>query len=124
MNVNKVIKELGKKYPGKYIIKNDESSPTEIICEIEPTNKHDEWSLSVAVIDKSIPHYHRVTTEKYKVLKGQLRLVKNGKEYLLKEGDVITIEPNTKHYAIGDETWITTLSKPGWKSQDHIIDQR
>lgn len=121
MNVNKVIKQLKKEHPSKKIIKNIDNNPTEIICEIEPTEEHLNYSIAIAVIDQSIPHYHKVTIETYEVLKGELILTLNGKNKLLKQGDKITIKPNIVHSAKGNETWVKTHAKPGWIFEDHII---
>lgn len=121
MNVKKVIKQLKKEYPSKKIIKNDENNPTEIICEIDPTEKHSEYGVAIAVIDQSIPHYHKKTTEIYEVLRGELVLILDGKEILLKKGEKATIKPNTIHSAKGKETWIKAYSKPGWVFNDHIL---
>ena len=64
MNAKKVIEVLQKKYPGKKIIKNDGNNPTEILCEVEPSENHPEYSITVSVIDKSIPHSHKKTKER------------------------------------------------------------
>ncbi len=116
MNVERIIRELSEKYPRKKIIKNREENPTEIICEVEP-------GLAVAVIDKSITHYHKKTTEIYEKIKGELTVYKNGKQYKLGEGDKITIEPEEVHYAVGNETWVKALSELPWTPEDHIIKQ-
>ena len=63
MDSKKVIDELKRKYPGKKIIKNGEDNPSEILCEVDPSTNHPEYSLAVAVIDKSLPHSHKKTTE-------------------------------------------------------------
>ena len=85
MNIQKVISELQEKYPGKKIFKNNEDNPTEILCELDPSSDHPEYSNAVAVIDKSAVHYHKKTTETYKVIKGELKLFLNGKMKLLKK---------------------------------------
>lgn len=121
MNKDKIIKELKEKYPGKNIILNPSNNPSEIICEIDPTSKHPEKSVAMAVVDKSKPHYHKKSTEIYKVIKGILTVYKNGKKYILKEKEKITIEPNVIHFAQGDETWFLTYSNPGWTLEDHIV---
>ena len=121
MNGLKVINELKKRYPNKKIIKNDKDNPTEILCETEPSSEHPEHSLVVSVIDKSIPHSHKKTTERYKVVKGKLRVYKNGKEFVLNEGDELKINPGETHWAEGDETWIECYSKPGWTLEDHLF---
>lgn len=121
MNTNKVIAELEKKYPGKTIIKNDEKNPTEILCEIEPTGDHSDYSIAIAVIDKSIPHYHQHTTETYRILEGSLNLYLNEEKKHLKKGESYTIKPGIQHYAEGKETWIEATSHPGWTLNDHIV---
>jgi len=121
MNSQKVIEEFKKKYPGKRIIKNDEKKPTEILCEIDPLADHPEFSLAVSVIDQSIPHLHRKTTERYKVIKGTLRLFINDQEFTLNEGDEMTINLGEIHWAKGNETWIECYSEPGWTIEDHIL---
>ena len=63
MNINKIIAELKKKYPGKEIIFNPSTtlgtSPTEIIVEIEPSKDHPEYGTALAVVGKSQSHFHR-----------------------------------------------------------------
>ena len=121
MNVRRVIGQLEKDYPSKKIIKNNEKNPTEIVCEIDPIEKHPNYSIAVAIVDQSIPHYHKKTTETYEVLKGELTLTLDNKDKLLKKGDKVTIKPNTIHSAKGKETWIKAYSKPGWVHEDHIL---
>ena len=62
MQVKRVVSQLKLKYPGKKIIMNNRNRPTEIVCEIEPTREHLDYSRAIAVIDKSLPHYHQKTT--------------------------------------------------------------
>jgi len=122
--INSQIKQdLQKLYPGKAILenKNANGKVTEILCEIEPTTKHPEYSLAIAVIDSNTPHYHKITTETYEVTKGTLTLFIDGVEHILQKGDTITIKPKQMHYATGNEAWIKVYSKPGWSSDDHIL---
>jgi len=121
MNAEQVIKDLSQKYPGKKIIKNKKENPTEIICEISPAVEHPEKSIAIAVIDKSEPHYHKQATEIYEVIKGELVINKNKKEYKLREGDRLIIYPGEIHSAFGNETWIKVYSEPGWIPKDHIL---
>jgi len=121
MNTEKVINELSLKYPGKKIIKINEENPTEIICEVDPSSEHPEKSIAIAVINRSEPHYHKKSTEIYRIIKGELNLIVDNKEYNLKENDVYTIHPGEIHYAIGSETWVEVISEPGWTLEDHII---
>jgi|SRR5579884_2122840 len=121
MNIQRVIKELKQKYPDKAIIKNPEDNPTEILCEIEPTADHSEYSVAIAVADKSTPHYHKHSIETYEVLRGKLYVFKNGQQFIVQKGDKIIIEPDIVHYVQAHETWFTVYSKPGWTLADHIL---
>jgi len=122
MEVKKIIKKLKRKYPGKTIIenKNDKGFTTEIICEIEPTLNHPKYSIAIAVIDSSTLHYHKKTTEIYKVLRGELTVFKKNKEYKIKRGDELVIKPGEIHSNIGNETWVECISEPGWTVDDYI----
>lgn len=123
MNVKTLIDQLEKQYPGKAIICLPKDNPTEILCEIDPSSLHPDYSVAISVIDKSSAHVHKITVEEYEVLKGSLTLYKDDKKYNLKEGESITIQPNEVHYAIGDETWIKATSHPGWTAGDHLLQE-
>lgn len=118
MNVEKIIEKLKEEYPGKRIVVNNDSNPTEIICEIDSTP---DFSLAIAVIDESIPHFHNNLTETYEVIKGELDLFINGKIHKLKEGEEYIIKPGTIHFAKGNETWIRVTSNPRWNPNDHLF---
>lgn len=119
MNITNVIEELKKKYPGKKILLNNRQNCTEILCEIEPTVAHPGRSVAIAIIDKTIAHYHDTSEETYKVLKGVLSLIVNKEKLVLNEGQSFVIKPGSIHEAKGDETWVQVTSKPGWKQKDH-----
>jgi len=121
MNTSKVIRELEQKYTGKKIVKNQEENPTEILCEVEPTKEHPDHSLAIAVIDKSIPHVHKKTTEVYRIIKGKLKLYVDEKVINLNEEDKYEIEAGRVHWAEGKETWLECYSKPGWTFEDYIL---
>jgi mannose-6-phosphate isomerase-like protein (cupin superfamily) len=120
MDVNKITLQLQSQFPGKTIIKVPERSPGEILCEVDPTSEHPEYSKAIAIIDRSIPHVHYETKETYKVLKGSLVVHISGVEYPLKEGESIVIEPDKIHWAEGKETWVECYSEPGWRIDDHV----
>jgi mannose-6-phosphate isomerase-like protein (cupin superfamily) len=121
MNTQQIIKELQEQYPGKNIVLDPVDNPTEIICEVSPTSEHPENSQAVVVAGRSKPHFHKVSTEVYEAVKGDLIIYKNGVKHILKEGNTITIEPNVIHYVEGNESWFITYSKPGWTLEDHIL---
>lgn len=121
MDVKHVTQQLKTNYPGCQIILNNKEKPTEIVCELVPASTNPHQSIAVAVINKSIPHYHSKTTETYEVFKGNLKLVVDGKEMLMKPGDKYTIHPGSQHHAEGHQTWVKCTSCPGWIIQDHIL---
>lgn len=121
MNTQSVINKLQTLYPGKTIIKNNEKNPTEIICEIEPTAEYRDYSIAIFVIDASIPHFHKKSTEVYEILNGEMEVTLDGKIYKLTRGQSITIKPNQHHFARGNETWARVTSRPGWTREDHYI---
>lgn len=117
MNTKKIINQLKKKYRGGKIIINTPEFPLEIVCELDPiSNTH-----SIAVIDFAMPHYHKINTEIYEVIKGELIVYCNGKTVLLKESERIKIPPFSIHQAVGKETWIHVYANPGWTLEDHIL---
>lgn len=119
MNISKVIKDLEKEYPGKKII-YDKKNPTEVLCEIDPASEHENYSVAIAVIDKTTPHYHKKSAEIYAVLKGDLTLYKNGQPAVIHEGEISIIKPLEVHYAEGDATVVSVYSEPGWNAEDQF----
>lgn len=122
MNVDGIITRLKKKYPGKTIIKNlnRKGEVTEILCEIDPTQDHPEFSEAVAVIDSSIMHFHKKLHETYTIISGKLTVITDASNFILKKGDKITMKPGIVHANIGHETWCHVYSEPGWTLGDHI----
>lgn len=123
MNKRQIVEKLTIEYPGKNIICLPEENPQEIICEVDPTPIHPKYNIAIAVIDKSMPHYHLKVKETYKVLEGELTLVIDDTSHVLKKGESFVVEPGQVHYAIGDSTWIECKSEPGWTAEDHILDK-
>lgn len=121
MDKAKIISELNKIYPGKTVICIPEVDPTEILCEVDPSSLHPGYSAAISVIDKSISHVHKITTEVYEVVRGEMTLYINSVPHLLKQGDKFTILPGEKHWALGKETWLKATSHPGWTPDDHIF---
>lgn len=120
MNARKIKKELAEKYPGATIIALPNDHPKEILCEIDPTTDHPDYSMAISVIEKSIPHYHKVTTEKYEVLSGEVTLFLGDQQIVLKPGSKVTIKPGIIHWARANSGWIKCTSRPGWTPGDHI----
>ena len=116
-----IIEKLQTLYPGKTISGIPEHKPVEIICEIEPSSDHPEYSTAIAVADKSAAHYHLLSTEIYEVLIGTLTVFIDGEPHILEKGEKITIEPGVIHYVIGEEVWFRVHSRPGWSEDDHFL---
>ena len=95
-----------------------------MICETEPASEHPAWSVAIAVIDQSAPHFHRKSVETYEVMEGELLLWVENKKILLKKGETHSILPNQVHWAKGKATSIKATSKPGWVPEDHILVKR
>jgi mannose-6-phosphate isomerase-like protein (cupin superfamily) len=106
--------ELARDYPGAHIKVTKDSA--EIVAEIDPKR-------AVAVIERSLPHFHRNTTEVYHVLRGTLYVGYGGRGYVLGPGESLTIEPGNIHFARGaaGPTWVEVLSNPAWTEEDHLI---
>ena len=121
MTANQVIEYFKQQYPNRRIIKLPQISPTEIICEIDPTEEHANRSVAIVAIETSAPHYHRESTETYEVITGSLQLHAGGEDVTLKAGDTHTIKPGTIHSAEGQFTLIKATSYPGWTQEDHIL---
>ncbi len=122
MNVKKVVSKLRSEYPGRKIIFNDPEHPTEIVCEIQPTSESPDQSAIIAVVDRIIPHYHKVTTEVYEVLEGPIDLYVDNEKHTLQNGETFEIKPGRVHYAEGSEAWIRCTSTPGWTIEDHLFE--
>jgi mannose-6-phosphate isomerase-like protein (cupin superfamily) len=121
MQSSHIVEKLQTLYPGKAIIGLPEQKPVEIICEIEPTSDHLDYSIAISVVGRSAAHYHLFSTEIYEVLIGTLTVFIDGEAHILEKGDKITIEPGAIHYVTGEEAWFRVQSRPGWTEDDHFL---
>jgi len=120
MNSSKVVNQLKKAYPNKKIVVLPSVEPTEILCEVDPSSQHPEYSIAVCVVDTSAPHYHKKSTETYTILDGELDVFIDGVPHHMKKGESVVINPFSSHYAVGHETWVECRSEPGWTAEDHF----
>lgn len=127
MNKQQIIEQLQAQFPGKKIICLPEDNPREIICEL---GLIEGGSRAIAVIEASDLHYHRRTTETYRVLQGELLLEYDSTDKSciltlsrrrLREGEKFTIHPGTIHCATGDAVWVEVDAFPAWTPKDHHI---
>jgi len=118
---DEIIARLKREYPGKNIVCNPDDNPTEILCEIEPSNKHHEYSEAIAYINSSLPHRHLKATETYRVESGNLTIYLDGVVKTVSEGQSVVIKPEVIHWAEGDWTRVWVRSEPGWTLEDHLL---
>lgn len=125
MNVEKVKEQLTDLYPDGNIKlnPNENGEVTEIVCEIERESVGSERDVAVVVADKSAEHWHDEITEEYEVLRGTLKVFRDGNLTTLHEGEKVTIEPGTRHSVEGNETWFYCYSAPDWYPGDlHLVE--
>lgn len=126
MNKASVLKELNKLHPGRLVIciPEDSDNPTEIIC---PLDNIEGGSRAVVVIDSTEPKYHKVSTERFTVLRGRLIIQternnslgnRESEAKVLNAGDSFTVEPMTVYSLHGDETWLEADTFPAWSPED------
>lgn len=121
MNSKEIVAQLHEEFPGKTIMELPSENPTEIICEVEPTANHPEYSVAVAVIDRSEQHRHDISEETYEAEKGEVTLFVDGKEQILGEGMSLVVQPRSVHRAVANGARVKVTSRPGWTPQDHIL---
>lgn len=120
MNVKEIINNLKKEFPDKNIVLNPKNKPTEILCEVDPSSFHPNYSEAVTYIKSSAPHKHLKAEEIYRVEKGRLIVYLDGVTKIIEEGQSIVINPEVIHWAKGDWTRVFVRSEPGWIPGDHI----
>ncbi len=121
MNSKEIVATLRIEFPGKNIMELPPENPTEIICEVEPTIDHPDFSVAVAFIDHSDQHKHAISTETYEVEGGEVTLFTNGEVHVLKPSQSYVIQPGTLHRAEAKGARVKVTSHPGWTPEDHIL---
>jgi len=72
----------------------------------------------------SLLHYHPEAEETYYVMKGKGKMLVNGKEYFVNEGDVIFIHPNEQHQIFTDgkeNLEFIVICAPAWEPNNSIF---
>ena len=112
--VSRLREELLRLYPGAHIKVAPDRA--EMVAEIEP-------GRAVAVIERSVPHFHKTMTEVYRGLRGTLYVACGGRGHVLGPGEALTIDPGNVHFArgAGEPAWIEVLCEPAWTPEDHLI---
>jgi len=112
--ISELRRALQRQYPGARI--KVAADNAEIVAEIN-------GKRAVAVIERSVPHFHSRTTEWYRCLKGVLYVACGGKGHVLCAGESLTIEPGTVHFAraAGEPAWIEVITEPAWTTEDNLV---
>ena len=123
MTLQEVLDYFEKNYPNAVVIKLPEDNPLELLCEIDPTENHPNYSTALSAISASKPHYHAVGTEEYEVLHGTILISVDGQIRTMYEREKITIPPGKVHSATSTDGYalVKVTSQPGWTEEDHIL---
>jgi mannose-6-phosphate isomerase-like protein (cupin superfamily) len=109
MDITKTRTELINAYPGCHVKVAEDHR--EVVAEISDT-------FAVAVIERSLAHFHRNTREVYRVLRGTLYVARGGQGHVLGVGETIVIEPGQIHSTRAPDE---VESMPPWSVSDHFI---
>ena len=114
------------KYPDKRVLfEPSEENPTAVVCEIEPASEHPDYSLARLALGSFEPHYHKLSSQTYDVLRGKLvlKLALAGKEVVLIPGTEYIVPPNMVHSgeSVTEDTVVEITSRPGWTPNDHVF---
>src|SRR5690349_11957113 len=90
LNVETTRAELLKAYPGCRVKVADDKH--EMVAEVSP-------EFAIAVVERSLPHFHLKTREVYRLLRGCLSVASQDRGHVLQKGDTIVIEPGQIHSA-------------------------
>lgn len=113
--------ELKELKPELYKLRLDLSKET--IYELVSTQEGMGWSLAIADIVETVPHFHNYTSETYTLVTGILEVTIEGKNFCLFPGDVIQIPLKAIHSAkslTDTPARILVSCVPGWTVEDHI----
>jgi quercetin dioxygenase-like cupin family protein len=62
------------------------------------TSKESVLEMNILPSEKTPWHYHTLFAETFEILKGTLKVGKGKDVHQLNQGDIVTIQPNEKHY--------------------------
>jgi len=114
LEVDRTRAELLRAYPESRVKVSEDKR--EMVAEISD-------SFAVAVIERSLPHFHLKSREVYRVLRGTLYVACGGQGHVLQEKDTIVIEPGQIHFARAarEPVWIEVENVPPYSVDDHFI---
>ncbi len=119
----KIREKLRLKYPGKEIVDLSRGEDIHIACVTDPGTSHPEFDVAIEIMIKTAPHKHNETTQRYKILEGELILHLGDTKVSMRPGDEYIVKPGTVHWteALTDECMTELLSTPAWTPEDHIL---
>ena len=98
----------------------------EIVYEVKMAGEDLPFSIAIADIQQSQPHYHNHTIETYTVVQGDIEVRLNDERRALRPGEIVLIEPGTVHSArtLGDmPARVVVVCVPEWQPEDyHPVD--
>lgn len=92
---------------------------------VEALNSND-FNTSITLANDIKPttaHYHKLSTEIYWVLEGEIKILIDNVEINVDGGDLIIINPNEVHKVLSasKENKIGVISNPRWTKEDEYI---
>ena len=121
MDVTTVVELLQHEHPGRPIIQLPAANPTEILCELTSAAENPGHGVAIAVVDRSVAHYHRHTRELYTILSGSARVWIDGAAHDIDQGETVSIEAGRVHWVEADAVCLRVDSWPAWTPEDHIL---
>lgn len=117
-----LVDALREEFPDKNIVVlGDPDDPHEVVVEVDGC---EDESTAIALVERSEPHFHIRTEERYVVVSGRLHVHVEDQSFTLGPGKVITILPGFVHWAESAEETparIRVIASPPWTPEDHIL---
>jgi quercetin dioxygenase-like cupin family protein len=88
------------------------------------TSKESVLEMDILPTEKTPWHYHTLFAETFEILKGTLEVGKGKDVHQLKQGDIVTIQPNEKHYyhnVSNEECIVKATLSPGNKNFENSL---
>jgi quercetin dioxygenase-like cupin family protein len=88
------------------------------------SNSNSILEMNILPGEKTPWHYHTLFSETFTILKGTLEVGRGKNVLQFKQGDVVTIKPNEKHYYHNiskEECIVTTAIDPGSKNFENAL---
>jgi mannose-6-phosphate isomerase-like protein (cupin superfamily) len=83
--------------------------------------KHTVAIVNIPAGEKLDPHFHKEREESYLVVSGKGKIFVNGKETLIKEGDLVSVLPGERHELCADaksSLEYIVVTAPAWTIED------